>query len=160
MLYAFDGDTVCIPTSESCIQDPQQSDIHKRILSAHPLPALNYYYRIVKSSIISHWQRSGTNQTHIPSDNIEQLRQFINTTSSQEFTYACDTRIVFYFEHRATHFVIIFELGLLFLSFFDHGSELVKLKTSFVVANSFLDEEDRPRRSEFNGNSNNYKKRK
>ena len=51
----------------------------------------------------SRW--TSTNQTHIPSEDIPKLWQFIYMAGSQPLTDGGDPRIVFDFENRAVHLV-------------------------------------------------------
>src|SRR5579862_6048018 len=98
--------------------------------------------------VISDLQRTGTNQTHIRAQNIEQLRKFVNAGFPQEASDGCEPGIVLDFEYRPLDFIQVLEVTQPFFRIHNHGAELVNRKDALVQTNTFLYEEYRPWRGE------------
>ena len=56
-----------------------------------------------------------------------------------------DTRIIFHLEHIAAHLVIFHQFCLALLCIYIHGTELVEIEASAILADPHLFEKDRSR---------------
>ena len=98
---------------------------------------------------------SCTNKTHISLKNINELRKLINTCLSYELANLSYTRVVFHLKHKTTHLILCHKFFLSFLSIHIHGTELIYLKITAILSNTFLFEKDWTWR--FYHNSRTYK---
>src|SRR5687768_12924479 len=94
---------------------------------------------------ISHRQWSRTDQTHVAVEHIEELRQLIDTETSQEFTHTGNTRILFDLERRAIDFIKMLNHVLLVIRPVNHCAKFQNFETPLIQANPLLRKEYRPR---------------
>src|SRR5262245_45066058 len=97
--------------------------------------------------------RTRADQTHISSEHVEQLRQFVESKGSQNSSARDDTRIPcsIKFRHRSITLHKLLEVFLVGLGFHVHfhGSELEEQETRTSVADALLPEENRSGRDNF-----------
>ena len=112
-------------------------------------------------------RRPGSNQTHIPLQDIDKLRKLIQarlpdklpnprlTCSIWQHLIPNDSRIKVHLEHQpVTDLILIHKLFLSLLSIHIHASELIHLELSSIPSNPLLRKEDRPRRIDINNRTN------
>ena len=80
-----------------------------------------------------------------PTEDIPELRQFVDAGLAQEPAERRDARVVLHLEDRAAHFVEGFEFGLQHFGVVDHRAELVHGEESSVQTAAFLPEQNRAR---------------
>jgi len=74
----------------------------------------------------------GTNDTHIPFEDVDQLRDFIDAEFAENTPDFRDPRIVFHLEHRAVHLVHFLQFPPFHLRPDVHRAELVQRESSAV----------------------------
>ncbi len=104
---------------------------------------------LVKTIIVSHWQRPGSHEAHFAFQDVDELRQFIYAGCSQKIADWGDSRVIFDLEYGAANLVKRLQLCLSFLSVRNHGPEFIEPKSSFIETNALLDEKKRARRCQF-----------
>ena len=99
---------------------------------------------------------SCTNKTHISLKNINELRKLINTCLSYELANLSYTRVIFHLKHKTTHLILCHKIFLSFFSIHIHRTELIYLKITAILSNTFLFEKDWSRRFNHNCRCNEY----
>src|SRR5574340_1037258 len=92
---------------------------------------------------ITNGERAGSDQTHIPFEHVDELRQFVEAGLSEEPSDGRDPRVMRYFKGRSLHLIQMLKFGLLKLCVRDHGPKLQAPKAPLIESRSFLNEEDR-----------------
>ena len=85
-----------------------------------------------------------SDDAHVAAQDIKELREFIEVTSPEDSSDACDSWIVFDEELWSIALVSIFEQSALIFGVVVHGSELMAVEASSAARLSFVGEEERP----------------
>src|SRR5579862_82998 len=60
---------------------------------------------LVEPFVVSNWKRPGSDEAHLPLQDIEQLRQFVHAGSAQQFSKPRNSRVVLDFENGPRDFI-------------------------------------------------------
>lgn len=88
--------------------------------------------------------RTRTNKAHVATDDVEDLRQLIQTHFSQNPTDASDSWVIADLEIRPRKFIQVSQLMLQFFSVSDHRAQLAHAKTVTAATSSQLRKKDGP----------------
>jgi hypothetical protein len=95
------------------------------------------------------WKRSGTDNAHIPPENIKKLGEFIQTRAANEFSNVRDTGILFDFECGAFHFVLFRKFRMEFRGIHNHRPEFQNREAPPSFATPYLTENHGARGGQF-----------
>jgi hypothetical protein len=109
-----------------CLDLPKAGEARLHHASLH-------VFRLVTNYIID-WMRSGADDTHFPTDHINDLRQLVNAVAPNEGTDARKARVVEHLESWAVTLVAVSEPLLQIVRVYHHRPELVtKKQTAFFA---------------------------
>src|SRR5262245_16448719 len=95
--------------------------------------------------------RTRADQAHLASEDIPQLRQFINTAFSQPPADARDTRVIGNFKPRTViPFILLAQLGFQCMGIADHRTEFIEGEAPLTLTNAVQSDKDRSGRINLN----------
>lgn len=103
--------------------------------------------------------RPGADQAHLAAEDVDQLRQLIDTGFTEESARSGDSRVVFDLEDRPFRLVEMFDFGKSGLGIDMHRAELEHREDVFAQADPLLDEKDRAGGVEFDRQGDEEKER-
>src|SRR5215216_3351510 len=107
---------------------PCQTGWHRKTLS---LP------RLILIDEIRHF-RTGTYETHRPSQDVEKLREFIQAEAAEQSSRPRDPRIILHFMDKIPLQVQLLYFGFSLLCILDHGPEFQHFENAAVLPHPFL----------------------
>src|SRR5271170_6403731 len=113
-----------------------------------------------KALIFCDQRRTRPHQAHIAFRHAEQLRQFIQTIAPHPTSHRSDPRIVSQLEHRARHFVAVFQFALELIGVGDHGTKLIANERTPSLSDDSPAIQDWTRRGQLYQKSQNQQQRR